>query len=216
MGRNSGGGGNGYAQAGTKPIGVNSNGKVIGSAAAAQIIDNAESISKLPDREVVKQLQRGISRYEKVMGLRERTIMIAPIDGAYGVTFLSSDGSQGIYLSKQAFSGKRHDVEGRYRRENYDTGFKNLTNRPIQHTITHELAHATWTSSYTGARQVAAGKEIRDLYHHWSRDKGKSGYGRYGASNVDEFWAEVVTKAIHGNPDRYTRRAVAIAKKYKL
>lgn len=42
------------------------------------------------------------------------------------------------------------------------------------------------------------------------------GYGSYGKTNVDEFWAEVVTKGIHGKSDKYTKKAIGIAKKYKL
>lgn len=219
MGRNSGGGGssgNSYATIGKKTVGITTAGKKISGNGLNAILGKSESISSLPDREVQKQIQRGISRYEKVMGLRERDIRVAPLKGAYGVTFFNADGSQGIYLSKQAFSGKRKKVEAEYKKSNYDTGFKNITNRPIQHTITHELAHATWTSGYSGAKHKAAGKEIRELYRTWSKDKKKKGYGSYGKSNVDEFWAEVVTKGIHGKADKYTRKAIKIAKKYKL
>lgn len=220
MGRNSSGssssGSNSYVGIGKTPVGVTTAGKRVSKAKMKKVIAKAESISTLPDREVVKQLQRGISRYEKVMGVRERKVMVAPLSGAYGVTYIGSDGSHGVYLSKSAFSGKRKDVEAKYKKANYDTGFKNKTNRPIQHTITHELAHATWCSAYTGSKQKAAGKEIKDLYRKWSKDKKKKGYGTYGASNVDEFWAEVVTKGIHGKSDKYTRKAIGIAKKYKL
>lgn len=214
MGRNS--SGNGYSKAGSKAIAINSNGTILTSGATKQMLSSAESISKLPDREVVLQLQRGISRYEKVMGVRERDIKVATVRGAYGVTYLNQDGSQGIYLNKSIFSQKRNKLESDYKKQNYDTGFKNLTNRPIQHTITHELAHATWTSSYTSTKAKGAGKEIKELYKSWSRDKSKKGYGEYGKSNVDEFWAEVITKGIHGKSDKYTRKAISIAKKYKL
>lgn len=215
MGRNS-SGTNNYAAVGTTPVGITTTGRKVSKKTMAKTLAKAESISKLPDREVVKQLQRGISRYEKVMGVRERKVMIAPLSGAYGVTYIGSDGSHGIFLSKSAFSGKRKDVEATYKKHNYDTGFKNVTNRAIQHTITHELAHATWCSAYSGANHRAAGKEISALYKKWMGDKKKKGYGTYGRKNVDEFWAEVVTKGIHGNADKYTRRAIRIARKYKL
>ena len=39
---------------------------------------------------------------------------------------------------------------------------------------------------------------------------------RYGEKNVDEFWAEVITKGIHGRSDKYTKKAISIARKYKL
>ena len=84
------------------------------------------------------------------------------------------------------------------------------------HTVTHELAHATWNAHMTGANQKAAGKEVNALYKKWSRDKRKKGYGKYATTNVSEFWAETVTKAVHGKSDKYTKAVKAIAKKYKL
>lgn len=210
------GGTNNYAKGGASTIAVTSTGKKMTAKQANKVKDTSESLDSLKHREVVKQLNRGISRYEKVMGLRERTIRVAYTGNAYGVTFINANGSQGIYLNKKVFNKTRNQIESDYRRSNYETGFKNITNRPIQHTITHELAHATWTSSYSSAKHKAAGNEIKSLYRSWSRDRKKKGYGRYGASNVDEFWAEVVTKGIHGKSDRYTRKAISIAKKYKL
>lgn len=44
----------------------------------------------------------------------------------------------------------------------------------------------------------------------------KSGYGKYAETNVSEFWAETVTKAIHGKSDKYTKKVKEICKKYKL
>lgn len=207
---------NNYAKTTKTPIAVNTNGGKLTKGQIKIMLQSDESISSLPHRDVVRQLQQGISRYESVMGVRERTIRVADIPGAYGATYFNSDGSQGVYLNKSLFSKPLKQFEADYRRDNYDTGFKNQTNRPIQHTITHELAHASWTSGYSGDKHKAAGKEIRHLYKEWMKDKSKKGYGSYGASNVDEFWAEVVTKGIHGRSDRYTRRAIEIAHRFKL
>lgn len=215
MGRNS-GGSNPYASGGGGTIAVNANGKKMSAKQMAKITSSSESLDSLKHREVTKQLNRAISRYEAVMGIRERSVRVANLDGAYGVTFLSTNGSQGIYIDKGFFNQSRNKIEAQYRKKNYDTGFKNHTNRPIQHTLTHELAHATWTSHYTGSKHKAAGKEIQTLYKNWMKDKKKKGYGTYGKSNVDEFWAEVVTKGVHGKSDKYTRKAISIAKKYKL
>jgi hypothetical protein len=215
MGRNS-GGVNGYSKVGATMVGVTSTGKKLTAKQTATVQSSSESLDSLKHREVTKQLNRAISRYEKVMGVRERTIRVADTPGAYGVTFLNSNGSQGIYLSKSLFNQSRNKIEADYRKQNYDTGFKNKTNRPIQHTLTHELAHATWTSAYDAPKYKAAGKEISSLYKKWSKDKKKQGYGSYGKSNVDEFWAEVVTKGVHGKSDKYTRKAISIAHSYKL
>lgn len=107
------------------------------------------------------------------------------------------------------------DNEG-FGENNYDTGFKSRTNAPLQHTMTHELAHATWNASMTDAKSKAAGLEIKRLYKKWKKDKNKKGHGTYAATSVSEFWSETVTKAIHGTPDRYTRSVKRIARKYKL
>ena len=209
--------GSAYSRAvGNVKIAVNSNGRKLTAKQTKKMLSSAESLDNLKHREVVRQLNRGISRYEKVMGVRERTIKIADINGAYGVTYIGSDGSHGIYLSKSNFNQHRNKIESNYRKSNYETGFKNITNRPIQHTITHELAHATWTSSYSSPKHKAAGMEITDLYRRWNNNKKKKGYGDYGKSNVDEFWAEVITKGIHGKSDKYTKSAINIARKYKL
>ena len=53
-------------------------------------------------------------------------------------------------------------------------------------------------------------------YKKWGNDKSKQGYGKYAKTNVNEFWAEVCTKAVHGKADKYTKAAKDIIKKYKL
>lgn len=216
MGRNSGGTNNYAKAAGGVAIAVNSNGRKLTAQQVAKMMGSSMSIGDMKHRDMAKQLTRGISRYEKVMGVRERTIRLADISGAYGVTYIGANGSQGIYLSKSHFDTSKRKFEARYKTDNYKSGFKNETNRASQHTITHELAHATWTSSYQTPKHQSAGKEIKQLYKKWSADKKKKGYGSYGKSSVDEFWAEVITKAVHGKGDKYTRKAVAIAHKYKL
>lgn len=216
MGRNS-GGTNNYSKGGSaNGIAVNSNGRKLTAQQVAKMTASASGISSMAHRDMEKQIHRAISRYEKVMGVRERHVKIADISGAYGVTYINANGSQGIYLSRKHFDTSKKKFEASYKASNYENGFKNLTNRAAQHTVTHELAHATWTSSYTSPKHQAAGKEIRTLFQKWSKDNKKKGYGSYGKTSVDEFWAEVITKGIHGKPDKYTKKAISIAHKYKL
>lgn len=215
MGRNS-GGVNNYAKGGSTAIAVNSNGRKLTPQQVTKMTATATGLGSMKHRDMEKQINRAISRYEKVMGVRERHVRLADISGAYGVTYIGPNGSQGIYLSRSTFDTSKKKFEASYKKSNYDTGFKNVTNRAAQHTVTHELAHATWTSSYNSPKHKAAGKEIQHLYRQWSKDKKKKGYGSYGKTNVDEFWAEVVTKGIHGKADKYTRRAIAIAHRFKL
>lgn len=215
MGRNS-GGVNNYAKAGTTGIAVNSNGRKLTPKQVAKMTATATGTSSMQHRDMEKQINRAISRYEAVMGVRERHVRIADISGAYGVTYIGPNGSQGIYLSRRHFDTSKRKFEAAYKASNYANGFKNVTNRAAQHTVTHELAHATWTSSYTSPKHKAAGKEIQHLYGQWSKDERKKGYGSYGKTSVDEFWAEVITKGIHGKSDKYTRRAISIARRFKL
>lgn len=207
MGRNSGG-----------VVNIAAGGKNSGKVQAA--IAKSRSISTIKDRAVVKELNRGISRFHAVMGVRERSVRIADLSGmnALGVTFLSGKNgkSTGILLNEKFFDRKKKTVVAEIRKNHYDSGFKNRTNAPLQHTITHELAHATWNASMKSTRARAAGKEITQLYHSWLKDKKKKGYGTYGKTNVSEFWAECVTKAIHGTSDKYTKKIKQIARKYKL
>lgn len=202
-------------------IAVTGKGTRISKGRMTVIKAKATSIKDMKNRDMQKELQQAISRYEAKMGLRERQIMLAPLNGAYGVTYLGSDGSKGIYLDVNKFDRPKKEVVDDYTKSNYARrgGFKNTTRNPAQHTITHELAHASWTSNYTSPNAVAAGREINALYKEFTKDKSstrKKNYGTYGMSNPDEFWAEVITKGIHGDNDRYTRRAFAIAKRYKL
>lgn len=202
-------------------IAVNTNGNRISTAKATVIKSNATSIKDMQNRDMQKEIQQAISRFHAVMGVRERVIMLAPMDGAYGATYVGADGSHGIYLNSKYFDVPKKEFEQRYAGDNYARrhGFKNTTRKPAQHTVTHELAHATWTSNYTSAKHKAAGKEIKSLYNEFMNDKSssrKKNYGAYGTTNADEFWAEIITKAVHGDNDRYTRRALRIAKKYQL
>ncbi len=205
-----------YAKGSSQPIAVNSNGKKLTAPQVNTMLSSSSSTSTMLNRDMEKQINRAISRYEAVMGIRERNVRLADLDGAYGVTYINKDGSQGIFLNKKEFDVPKQQFEATYKSKNYETGFKNYTNRAAQHTVTHELAHATWTSSYQAPNCQAAGKEINALYKKWVKDKKKKDYGSYSRQNVDEFWAETITKGIHGNSDEYTKKAIAIAKKYKL
>lgn len=94
------GGTNNYAKAGARVIAVTSTGRKMTAKQAAKVKDTSESIDSLKHREVVKQLNRGVSRYEKVMGVRERTIRVANTGNAYGVTFINANGSKESILIK--------------------------------------------------------------------------------------------------------------------
>ena len=185
-----------------KIIAVNGNGNRISAAGMAVILSSESSIKDMKNRDMQKEVQQAISRYEAKMGLREKR-------------------SHGIFLDKKLFDVPKKQFEAEYKKSNYKRrgGYKNVTRNAAQHTVTHELAHATWCSDYVSTKHQAAGKEIKKLYKKFIADKSsvrKKNYGSYGTGNVDEFWAEVITKGIHGDNDSYTRKAFKIAKRYKL
>ena len=202
MGRNSGGAGHGGLQPGDSSY----KGK----------IKNVESLVHMSDPALYKATKEAISRYHAVMGVRQRDVKLADMGkNVYGVHVTSDGKSEAVYLNKKHFNQKKSAVEKSHS-EGYATGWSTRTNKPVAHTVTHELAHATWNNHLSAPNARAAGKEIQKLYTQWSRDKKKQGYGKYATTNVNEFWAETVTKAIHGKADKYTRAVKAIADKYKL
>ena len=173
-------------------------------------IKNVESLVNMKDPAMYKAAKEAISNFSAKLGVPERNIKLADLEG----NVMGIGGQNGVYLNKKYFnmSTKEHS---RIMKSSYDSGHLTMTNKPLAHTINHELAHAAWQSSHTTPRAKAAGKEIQRLYKSFMNTRGK-GYGKYAKANVDEFWAEVSTKAAHGKSDKFTQAARAIYKKYKL
>lgn len=179
-------------------------------------ISKVESLIKIKERDVYRDVTAGISRYHAVMGVRQRNVKLAEMSkGVLGVHVTSGGKSEAVYLNKKYFNQKKAAITSQTKK-GYESGWHTKTNKPMAHTITHELAHATWNEHLSGANQRAAGKEIKKLYKSWLKDKNKKGYGSYAKTNVSEFWAETVTKAVHGRADKYTKAVKSIALKFKL
>lgn len=180
-------------------------------------IKNVRGLATIKDGAVYKEMKEGISRYHSVMGVRQKNVKIADLPERYNGVHQTLNGeSEGVYLNSKVFdnltkSGIRERVQ-----KAYDSGWSTRTNKPIQHTITHELAHATWNSHLKSPNARAARADISKLQKEWFKDRSKKSYGEYATTNINEFWAEVTAKAVHGTPDKYTRAAKAIVKKYKL
>ena len=201
MGRNSSGN-----RGGLQPGDSNYKGKITG----------VESLVHMKDPQMYKETKAAIARFHSVLGVREKNIKLAELSaGTLGVQASQGGKSVGIFLNKSYFNqGKQAVLQ--QTKKGYASGWHTKTNKPLAHTVTHELGHATWNSSLGGANHKAAGKEIGSLYKTWMKDKKKTGYGDYAKTNVDEFWAEAVTKAVHGKPDKYTKKVKSISKKYDL
>ena len=180
-------------------------------------VKNLRSLNSVRDPMVYDELKKAISRYHAIFGVRQREIKIGDIIGvsANGVHFNKEGESYLIVLNRERFNLDKKEIENLVHKA-YESGWSTRTKKPVQHTIKHELAHATWNSGLSGKNKVAAREEIRKLYNNWSKDTRKKGYGELAKENINEFWVETVTKALHGNQDKYTRKVRYIARKYKL
>lgn len=179
-------------------------------------IKNVESLKAIKDPKLYKEMKAAISRFHAVLGIPQRKVKLADLKGAYGVHVTENGKSEGVYLNKKLYKKGTAKSIAASKANDYKTGWATKTNKPVAHTVTHELAHATWNSHLTGGNQKAAGKAIKAVYKKWSADKKKKGYGQYSHTNVNEFFAETVTKGIHGKSDKYTKSLFGIIKKYKL
>lgn len=179
-------------------------------------IKNIKPLASIKHNDVYRDIKQGIAKYHSRLGVRQKDIKIATLEpGTNGVHVTTLGKSSNIYLSSAVFNKPKTQIVNRVKSA-YNSGWSTKTNKPIQHTVVHELAHATWNSHLTGAKHKAAGKDIAKLHRAWKKDKKKSGYGAYSKTNINEFWAEVTTKSVLGKADKYTRGAKSIIKKYKL
>ena len=179
-------------------------------------IVKVEPLINMKDPQTYKATKEAISRFHSVLGVRQKNIKLAELsDNTLGVHVTANGKSEGIFLNKARFNQPKAAIVAQTKK-GYDSGWHTKTNKPIAHTVTHELAHATWNNHLTGANQKAAGKEIAKLHTQWRMDKNKKGYGTYAHTNINEFWAETCTKAVHGKADKYTRKAKEICRKYQL
>jgi hypothetical protein len=211
MGRNSGGGGGGTPnnQGGLKPDDSTFKGK----------IGKLESLNTIKNKYVYKAVGEAISRYHSVMGVRQQNVKLASLPNGYGGVHVTQNGkSSVVVLSKSIFNGKGTTTQSvaSWSSKGYESGWSTKTNKPVAHIVTHELAHATWNAHLTKANAKAASPAINKVYKSWLKDKSKKGYGEYAKTNVSEFFAETVTKAVHGKSDKYTKSLKSIVKKYKL
>lgn len=189
----------------------------------AFIYSNERDLSTIRNKEIYQELKSAMSRFHSVLGVRQQDIKIADFDkSVLGVHFTDSvtGKSDKILLNSAYFDsdGLTKQKLINSERSSYDAGWSTRTNKPIAHTITHELAHATWNSHLKSRNAQLAKGEIMTIYKNWQKDKNTSklGYGAYSHTNVNEFWAEVVTKAMHGESDQYTKAIKKIIKRYSL
>lgn len=175
-------------------------------------IENVESLIHVKDPRMYKVIKEAIARFAAKLGIPERNVKLADLDG----DTMGAGVKGSVYLNKAYFN---MPVErfARVMERAYNRGHLTSTDKPLAHVVTHELSHGYWTSDLQSFNARRAGNEIRALYRTFKKDaKSRRQYGTYAAKNVDEFWAEVSTKAAHGKSDKYTKAVKAIYQKYKL
>lgn len=176
------------------------------------------ALASIKEPDVYREVKSAVSRYEAVLGVRQKSVRLADLpNGHLGVHYTKADTgtSAKILLNRKHFNQKRGDIEAQTKK-GYSSGWTTKTNKPIAHTVTHELAHATWNSHLKSASARAASPKIKKVYNQWLKDKKSRKYGKYARTNVNEFFAETITKGIHGKSDKYTTALISIVKSYKL
>lgn len=182
---------------------------------------NVRDLVTVKDPRVYNEFKKAMSRFHATLGIRQRTIKLADFQGryrnSYGLHQTRAGKSEFVLLNAKYFDKDFKTIERDYRKSNYGANpWINITAKPVQHTLIHELGHALWNNHLTSKKAQNAGKEIRQLFREWKKDTTKVGYGRYGASNASEFWAEAVAKTVRGEQDKYTKEIKRIVRKYRL
>ena len=178
-----------------------------------------QSLKSIRNKAVYDAVMDAISRYHSVLGVRQKKVKLADLPEGYGGVHVTRGGqSEGIYLNKSIFQPAEATTQSvaAWAQAGMDSGHLTKHNRAVGGIIIHELGHATWNEHMTGQKYLDAGKEIKLMYRYWTQDKAKANYGRYAATNVSEFWAEVSAKAVSGYRDKYTDGVKQIIRKYGL
>lgn len=175
-------------------------------------VKNVGSIREIKDLKQNKEVKRAISKYHSRIGLNTKEVKIADLKGAFGVAEIKGN-SATVYLDRKSFNNSKEFVKKK--KQEYLKGEKVATNSARQHTVIHELAHATWSKYHTSEKHKNAGEEIEKLYKQYKNSKSKV-LGRYAKENVNEFYAEGMSQAILGKKGTYSKKLLSITKKYKL
>ena len=182
-------------------------------------VGRVESLSTIRNKKVYDEVMSAISRTHSVLGISQKKVKLADLeDGVGGVHVTRNGASEGVYLNKSIFQPAEATTQSvaSWSKTGYDSGHLTATNKPVAHIVTHEMSHSIWNEHMTDQRSQTAGKDIKQLYKQWTKDKKKQGYGKYASTNVSEFFAEVATKAVHGRRDKYTDKLKEIIRRHRL
>lgn len=117
-------------------------------------IKNPESIANIRNTQLRREIQQGISKYESRLGVRQQNVQLAELSGALGVHVTAGGKSEAVYLDTDFYKNGTVAKVNATKQSAYKSGFLTKTNKPVQHTIVHELGHATWNNHLTGQKQL--------------------------------------------------------------
>ena len=116
-----------------------------------------QSLKTIENKAVYDAVMDAISRYHRVLGVRQKIVKLADLPDGYGGVHVTRNGeSEGIYLNKDIFQPKEATTQSvsAWAKAGYDSGHLTKTNRPVGGIILHELGHATWNEHMTGQKYV--------------------------------------------------------------
>ena len=126
-------------------------------------VSNVESLQNIKDKAVYNSVKESISRYETVLGVRQRDVVLGDLPSGVGGVHITANGkSQQIVLNKAVFNNDLKSLES-WAKKGYESGHITKTNKPAAHIVTHEMAHATWNKNMTSGKAQAAGKSTIEL-----------------------------------------------------
>ena len=154
-------------------------------------------LNNIKDPKVKAEIKEALESYSKEIGLPYEVQIIASdlAKGRLGAT----DGGGSITLNTKYFNKSAKNAEKELS-DRMKAGKGVTTNKPLQQTVHHELAHNTY-SKLSGAKKDAVGA----LYKKYMSDKKVKGWGSYSKNNAEEFYAEGIAKSMTGKSDSYTK-----------
>ena len=154
-------------------------------------------LNNIKDQKVKAEIKEALESYSKEIGLPHEVHIVANDlpKGRLG----ASDGAGTITLNTKVYNKSYKNAEKELT-DRMKAGKGVTTEKSLQATVHHELAHNTYTK-LSGAKKDAVGA----LYKKYMSDNKVKGWGSYSKKNAEEFFAEGIAKSLTGKSDYYTK-----------
>lgn len=120
-----------------------------------------------------------------------------------------------ITLAKEFFKESAYETLQTVIRQTIKNKFHADTHLEVTSIVVHELCHAVWNTIVN--KGVKLVDEVIPLMKKWAEDmaaQNKPFFMTYAATNICEFWAEMLQQQLCGESDQYTRSVYDLAHKY--